>query len=202
MDLEWTTVDSDGTTYNHKGAYYVCDGGYHAWYELVAPYKNQLEGSQLSKWSSNMESVRKDVECTYGILKKRFLYLKNPIVHHYPEMIESAFTTACALHNWLHEEDGWDNREEKGLLLAEDILVEYNVLDQNNRCYGKKSKYHGFDGNFTRMQFRRTNNRAFYRDENDNDCIASQCELFEKRRTFLINHYLTMVHNHTLNVNI
>ena len=48
-DLEWTTVDLDGTTHNHKGAYYVCDGGYHAWQELVAPYKNQLEGSQLSK---------------------------------------------------------------------------------------------------------------------------------------------------------
>ena len=71
-DMVWHTVDVDGTRHEHKGAYYVCDGGYHAWKELVAPYKNQYEGSQSSRWSVNMESIRKDVECIFGILKKRF----------------------------------------------------------------------------------------------------------------------------------
>ena len=74
-----------------------------------APFKNQIDGSAESKWSKNLESVRKDVECTFGILKKRFLFLKNPIQHHFPEKIENAFVTCCALHNWLHDWDGWDD---------------------------------------------------------------------------------------------
>lgn len=102
-------MDTDGKSHDQKGAYYLCDGGYHAWQQLVAPYKNQYEGSQSSIWSAHMDSIRKDVECTFGILKKRFLFLKNPIMHHFAEMIEAAFTTCCAIHNCLHEQDGWDD---------------------------------------------------------------------------------------------
>ena len=54
------------------GPYFICDGGYHTWDILIAPYKNQLEGSGMKKWSAHIESARKDIECVFGILKKRF----------------------------------------------------------------------------------------------------------------------------------
>ena len=38
-----------------------------------------------------MESACKDMECTFRILKKKFVFLKNPIVIHSPERIEVAF---------------------------------------------------------------------------------------------------------------
>ena len=128
------------------------------------------------------------------------MYLKNPIVYHFPEIIEAAFITCCSLHNWWHEQDGWDDWDEKGLLSEEYVAVEYDILDENNRCYGTRSQYHGFEGNFTRMQYRTTHSRAFYLDNDENnECTASEWDLFERRRMFLINHYFTMVDNHTLN---
>jgi len=140
LELNWNTVDANEERCEHKDTYYVCDGGYHAWQELVAPYKNQIDGSWYSRWSANMESVRKDVECTFGIFKKRFLILKNPIQQHVPERIEGTFITCCAIHNWLHFHDGCDDWQERGMVSEEDVAVEYGVLDQNNihrrsRCY-------------------------------------------------------------------
>ena len=150
-----------------------------------------------------MESIRKDLECNLGILKKRFLFLKNIITHHFAEMIEAAFTNCCAIHDWLHEQDGWDDWEEKGLLTDDDVVVEYDVLDKNNRCYGARSVYHGFGGDFTRMEYRPGNIRAFDLDtDEDSDVVASEWESFENRQMHLINHYLTMINNHTLNVTL
>ena len=63
--------------------------------------------------------------------------------------------------------------------------------------------YYGFGGNFTRMECRRGNYCAFYSDNDDNsDYVLSEWECFEKRRIYLINHYVTMVTNHTLNCNL
>ena len=65
---------------------------------------------------------------------------------------------------------------------------------QNNHCYEKWSKYHGFDGNYTRMEYRRGNNRAFELDiDKDSDMVATEWENFENRRKQLINHYLAMI---------
>ena len=108
-DMEWGAYSQDGEVRKQKGAYFICDGGYHFWEQLIAPYKMQIAGSRMERWSSNLESARKDVECTFGILKKRFLFLKNPIEIQAPEKIEDAFMTCAALHNWLHDYDGYDD---------------------------------------------------------------------------------------------
>lgn len=79
-NLRWTSIASDGTRKVHRGAYMICDGGYNEWECLIPPYKHQLPGTELEKWlMNNVESVRKDVECVFGILKKHFLFLKHPI---------------------------------------------------------------------------------------------------------------------------
>lgn len=59
-------------------------------------------------WSKALESVRKDVECFFGILKGRFRVLKLPILYRKKEDVDNMFFTCCTLHNMLHAFDGMD----------------------------------------------------------------------------------------------
>jgi hypothetical protein len=52
-------------------------------------------------FSSNLESVRKDVECTFGILKKRWKILNNGLLYRDIKVCEKIFVTAVCLHNML-----------------------------------------------------------------------------------------------------
>ena len=70
---------ADGSEVEEKGYYYIVDGGYNIWIELIAPFKHEPESCIAHIWSKQVESVRKDVECVFGILKKRFLILKHPM---------------------------------------------------------------------------------------------------------------------------
>ena len=58
-----------------------------------------------------MESVRKDVECTFGILKIRFQILKNGIEYHHEDTVEQIFKTSCILHNMILDFDCQDITE-------------------------------------------------------------------------------------------
>ena len=69
--------------------------------------KNTLYTSQ-TRWSEWMESMRKDVECTFGIMKGRFRVLKAGIRCHGLYVANSIWLTCCALHNMLLEVDGLD----------------------------------------------------------------------------------------------
>lgn len=50
-------------------------------------------------WSTRLESVRKDVECTFGILKGRFRILQSRILFHSQKKVDNIFVGACILHN-------------------------------------------------------------------------------------------------------
>ena len=63
----------------HTGVYYNCDGGYCMWTCLMPPYKEYMPATNKEGWSKRVESLRKDVECMFGSLKKQFLAIKNPI---------------------------------------------------------------------------------------------------------------------------
>lgn len=67
-----------GAEYAVQGLYLICDGGYHSWRILQCPDKcsANVDNARWSKW---IESVRKDVECLFGILKGRFRILKVPM---------------------------------------------------------------------------------------------------------------------------
>ena len=55
----------------------------------------------LEFFLTNQEGVRKDVECTFGILKKRWMVLNNGILFHDINVCNKVFTTCCCLHNFL-----------------------------------------------------------------------------------------------------
>lgn len=56
------------------------------------------------RFSAWLASIRKDVECAFGILKKRFRCLKLPLFFKSIHMIEHVFVTCCMLHNMMIDE--------------------------------------------------------------------------------------------------
>jgi hypothetical protein len=52
-------------------------------------------------WSSRLESIRKDVECFYGILKRRWKILQYGVRTRDMQSIDHLMLTCCALHNIL-----------------------------------------------------------------------------------------------------
>jgi hypothetical protein len=61
----------DGKKVNAIGLYYICDGGYPNFKHLIPSYKWTQVDTKKDLWASAIESVRKDVERFFGILKKR-----------------------------------------------------------------------------------------------------------------------------------
>lgn len=70
--------------------------------------------------------MRKDVECTFGILKGRFRILKISIRVHGVEQCDSIFLTCCAIHNWLLEIDNRDGTWES-------LAAWFNSADEMQR---------------------------------------------------------------------
>ena len=56
------------------------------------------------KWSMWVESLRKVVECTFGIMKERFRILKAGIRLYGVETAGRIWLTCCVSHNWLLDE--------------------------------------------------------------------------------------------------
>jgi hypothetical protein len=99
---------------NYLGCWVLCDNGYLAWSTTVPPHKCSQD-RRAKRWSEWIESMRKDVECTFGILKGRWRILKTGIRLHGTKPADQIFKTCCALHNWLLEIDGLDDEWERGV---------------------------------------------------------------------------------------
>lgn len=62
----------------------------------MAPSKYP-ENNEGTAFSSTLESVRKGVECFFGILKGRFIILKLRLGYHSKEDIDNIFFACCIL---------------------------------------------------------------------------------------------------------
>ena len=70
----------------------------------MEPTKYPLNAEDTA-FSKHLESVRKDAERFFGILKGRFRILKLPILFRSRERIDNVFFTCCILHNMLRAFD-------------------------------------------------------------------------------------------------
>ena len=124
-NIEFKVQSSSGVWETVKGTYLIVDGGYHRWRILQCPLKHSSNKKEClhSRW---LESVRKDVECAFGILKTRFRCLKLPSRFHNLQITEKIFVTCCILHNMLMEDD-LEQREEKlsGSFSEEEDLIHW-----------------------------------------------------------------------------
>jgi len=114
-----------------SGLYVICDGGYHKWRCMQCPVKFSSQ-KDVCEWSRWLESVRKDIECTFGILKGRFRILKIPCLLQKKEEIDNTFWTCCIMHNKIMNCDNKYRAWEKDMHWnAEDGLHAMNDLEDN-----------------------------------------------------------------------
>ena len=106
--LQADPVDGTIRKVRYVGVWLVVDNGYLSWSTLIPPITSPSTWQEFrfSKW---IESMRKDVECTFGILKSRFAVLKRGITLHGIELTNKIWLTCCVLHNFLLDEDGLDD---------------------------------------------------------------------------------------------
>ena len=86
-------------------------------------------------------------------------------------------------------------------MTEEDMYIEYILCNECNRTYSCSLKYHGFTGNFMRVQVRR-GNRSAYQIEEEYDKLGSKRTKYEERCLILIDHYCLMQTNCTLKCNL
>ena len=91
----------------YHGGWLMTDNGYLPWSVTVPPMKTTMNLAEL-RWSKWEESMRKDVECAFAILKGRWLILKGGIRYGDVTDADKIFKTCVALHNWLLNYDGLD----------------------------------------------------------------------------------------------
>jgi hypothetical protein len=108
--VEYVLYDENGIPTLCKGLYLISDNGFPEEFSFfVPPNKDAITRNEVL-WSEWLESIRKDVECFFGVLKARFRFLKNAIEYSM-DTIDAAFKTACILHNMLLAYDGFDGSE-------------------------------------------------------------------------------------------
>jgi len=91
----------DGTTAVRTGLYCINDGGYHRWLCTMAGDKPDFSGTaELQQDVALSESVRKDSECTFGIMNRRHRVLKVPMLSTLSQL-DLIFRTCGILHNML-----------------------------------------------------------------------------------------------------
>ena len=98
----------------YQGAWVIVDNGYLNKSICMPPMKHAITRSQL-RWSEWVESMRKDVECTFGIMKKRWAILNEPIRLQGVKKADRIWKTCCALHNLLLIRDGLDKEWDGGI---------------------------------------------------------------------------------------
>jgi len=149
IEFELLEIGPEGevVTVKYQGGYVIVDNGYLRWSCTVPPFKVTLDQREI-RWSKWVESMRKDVECTFGILKGRWRILKTGIRVEGVDAVDKIWLTCCALHNWLLDIDGLDEHWDGDGLLStvesdwtgemgnHDFVFEGKVPDQVSRLVG------------------------------------------------------------------
>ena len=109
----------------YKGVWFMVDNGYLNWSCTVPPVKDgtSYEVIRFSEW---LESMRKDVECAFGILKGRFAILRYGIRLRSIAKCDKVWLTCCALHNMLLHIDGLNKNWGNGVPSDWEIINETN----------------------------------------------------------------------------
>jgi hypothetical protein len=80
-EARWLYYGHDGHVRTNHGSYLICDNGYIRWPTTICPFTRVSCATVEGYFLSNLEGVCKDVECTFGILKKRWRVLNNGFFH-------------------------------------------------------------------------------------------------------------------------
>jgi hypothetical protein len=107
-EIEWKYYAEDGQVGVSTGVYLICDNGYICWPSTTCPYmRSESNGTRLEDlFSTNLESLRKDVECVFGILKSRWGCLDRGFKYRQIKVCGDIFRTCAVLYNMMLSEIG------------------------------------------------------------------------------------------------
>ena len=91
-----------------SSCYLIADGGYLNIAQLISAFDGCQSDRVKYKFSDWIARVCKDIECFFGILKKRFRWFKVPSLLREIDDIKDVFKTACIIHNMILSYDGLD----------------------------------------------------------------------------------------------
>ena len=97
----------------YKGVWFIVDNGYLSW-SCTVPSDGNGVTYEVIRFSEWLESMRKDVECLFGIMKGRFLILRYGFRFQKIYMCDQLWLTCCAMHNMLLNIDGLHENWEQG----------------------------------------------------------------------------------------
>lgn len=103
-DLEFTLLDMNGVPTVHRGGYLLSDNGYTRMRCIQCPIAGGCTRAE-NYWSCRLESIRKDVECLFGVLKGRYRILRSRMMFQSHEAINVCFKACCMLHNMNLDDD-------------------------------------------------------------------------------------------------
>ena len=104
---EYQLLVQPGVSETRTGVHSLCDGGYHKWNTTICGAKHASD-PDMKAFSGLCESVRKDIECLFGILKKKFRILAVPQLEHDPSKIDRVVHICSILHNMMLHHKGLD----------------------------------------------------------------------------------------------
>jgi hypothetical protein len=81
--------------------YLICDNVYLRWPTSIYLYSKADVSTVEGYFSTNLESMQKDVGCTFGIIKKRQWVLNHGFKDHDILICEKIFVMCCCLHNFI-----------------------------------------------------------------------------------------------------
>ena len=136
-NIEWKYLDGEGVECSSRGLALLSDNGYCSSDFVLCPLKSSPLRSE-KRWSKMCESLRKDVERTFGILKQRFRILKYGINLQEFEAIDECWF-CCALHNFILKSRR-DEFEVQNLETEEAIASRIYKQDEENEILVETSK--------------------------------------------------------------
>jgi hypothetical protein len=89
--------------------YLICNNGFLRWPTSICPYLQADNSTIKGYFSTNLESVRKDAECTFGIFKKQWKVLNHAFEFCKMEQCDKICIACCVLHNFLLDMTVWNN---------------------------------------------------------------------------------------------
>jgi hypothetical protein len=122
--VKWNYYAEDGSVSTSTGVYVICDNGYISWPTTICPFMKAQTNSPLEDdFSTTLESLRKDVECVFGILKGRWTSLDKGFKYRKMKTCGEIFLTCAVLHNMMLSEmvrEGRPPRLQRGVHLVSD----------------------------------------------------------------------------------
>lgn len=145
-EFEWESYSKTGHTRLHKGAWILCDQGYHLWGMMICAFASSTAGTEMGPFNSRIGSVRKDIEDTFGILKKRFRVLRFPMLYSPTTRIGTIFRVCAILHNRLLDYDNLDDigQEEEHWIEADARATREALVESNRHCPAAEDKDYSY----------------------------------------------------------